>query len=62
MQDKLILKKIKLLLLETRGQALTEYIMVIAFIGMAMIGVFGMMKWPVAGYLKNILEAIATTR
>lgn len=62
MEIKNLLIKIKQLTNASHAQALTEYIMVTAVIGLAMAGIIALMKWPIANYLKKILETIAAAR
>ncbi len=44
-----------------QAQALTEYILVTAAIGLAMAGVLLILRWPLAQYLRKLISTLAGT-
>jgi Flp pilus assembly pilin Flp len=44
------------------GQALVEYVLVVAFIAVAMMGVLNIWKLPLAKYLTSLAQVIAQPR
>ncbi len=52
----------KNLFADESGQALTEYVLVLALIALSLAAVLGLWKYPLAKYLERIATAIARPR